>query len=412
VDENVYAYSNRAGDERALVVYHNRFAEARGWVRTSVAYADLAAGGGLVQRTLGEGLGLHDEAEAYTLFRDHVTGLEYIRSSHELCERGLYVELGAYKYHVFLDVREVWDDASRHYGNVAAHLNGRGVPSVEEAARELEAWPVLEPFRRLANADTLRRLMPPAAPDDALLRRVGEDITHFLRAVRQRVGGEGEVDDVARAIVGRLRAALGIPEALAALPADLSPANAWAAGETRAALAAGAAAWGTLLGWALVHDLGRVSGDGEAEIRSRAWLDEWLLGKALAGALRELGVAEGEAWRAVERIRVLVAHPAWLRSGPLAPQEAVDTLAGWLQDEATQRFIGLHRFEEGLWFHQESFEELLRWMLLAASVEALARAERGERDVTAWMASRAALLHALRRAAEAAGYRLDRLLEA
>ncbi len=39
VNEDVFAYSNRAGDERALVVYHNKYANTRGWIRTSVGYA-------------------------------------------------------------------------------------------------------------------------------------------------------------------------------------------------------------------------------------------------------------------------------------------------------------------------------------------------------------------------------------
>ena len=37
VNEDVFAYSNRVGDERALVVYHNKFADARGWIRMSAA---------------------------------------------------------------------------------------------------------------------------------------------------------------------------------------------------------------------------------------------------------------------------------------------------------------------------------------------------------------------------------------
>ena len=37
VNEDVFAYSNRLGDERALVIYHNRFASAQGWIRSSVA---------------------------------------------------------------------------------------------------------------------------------------------------------------------------------------------------------------------------------------------------------------------------------------------------------------------------------------------------------------------------------------
>ena len=52
---------------------------------------------------------MRDDADAFTIFRDHVTGLEYIRNSKECFEKGLYVELGAYKYHVFLDFRDVRD---------------------------------------------------------------------------------------------------------------------------------------------------------------------------------------------------------------------------------------------------------------------------------------------------------------
>ena len=74
---------------------------------------------------------MHDDQAYFCIFRDNVTGLEYIRSSEELCKRGLYVELGAYKYHVFIDFREVRDNQWRHYAQIANDLNGRGVPSIE-----------------------------------------------------------------------------------------------------------------------------------------------------------------------------------------------------------------------------------------------------------------------------------------
>ena len=60
VNEDVFAYSNRAGDERALVIYHNKYDSARGWVRTSVAFSMKAGEGDerkLIQKNLGEGLG-------------------------------------------------------------------------------------------------------------------------------------------------------------------------------------------------------------------------------------------------------------------------------------------------------------------------------------------------------------------
>ncbi|KPJ58066.1 MAG: alpha-amylase, partial [Planctomycetes bacterium DG_23] len=96
VNEDVFAYSNHCGDERALVVYHNKFAEARGWIRSSVGSAVKNPDGSkrIVQRTLGEGLALHQDERHFTIFRDNATGLEYIRGNTELCERGLYIELG------------------------------------------------------------------------------------------------------------------------------------------------------------------------------------------------------------------------------------------------------------------------------------------------------------------------------
>src|SRR4029450_12976470 len=91
VNEDVFAYSNRRGDARALVVYHNRYAQTRGWIRTSWAYAEKVGDGGgrLVQQTLGEALGLSHDAARFVIFRDEVMGLEYLHCSRALANDGL-----------------------------------------------------------------------------------------------------------------------------------------------------------------------------------------------------------------------------------------------------------------------------------------------------------------------------------
>jgi len=145
VNENVFAYSNCAGDclaeanERGLVVFNNKFAEARGWIHKSTAYLVKKGPGErrLVQKTLGEGLGLHADPDRYCIYREHVSGLEYIRSSQELCDKGLYAELGAFNYLVYLDFYEVHDDEGHQYSRLASHLAGRGVPSIAQALREM-----------------------------------------------------------------------------------------------------------------------------------------------------------------------------------------------------------------------------------------------------------------------------------
>jgi len=133
VNEDVFAFSNRHQDERGLVIYHNKYAETRGWVKTSAAFMDKASGH-LVQKLLGQGLGL--PGEGYVIFKDYVSGLDYIRSCRELVEKGLYVELKAYQCHVFMDWQFVHGE---QWTQVCRELNGAGVPSLQAKFDELFA---------------------------------------------------------------------------------------------------------------------------------------------------------------------------------------------------------------------------------------------------------------------------------
>jgi len=124
VDENVFAYSNIRDDERGLVLFHNKFGDTRGWIKTSVAYLDKSTGD-LKQKSLAEGLGL--PFEGYVIFKDYVTHLEYIRSCEEIWQKGMYVELHAYHHHVFMDWQFVDDP---NWELIHSNLNGAGVESM------------------------------------------------------------------------------------------------------------------------------------------------------------------------------------------------------------------------------------------------------------------------------------------
>ena len=125
MDENVFAYSNRFNDELGLIIYHNRFADTRGWIKTSAAYLDKASGD-LRQKSLAEGLSL--PFEGFVIFKDYVTHLEYIHSCAELWEKGWYVELNAYQCHAFMDFRFA---ESSEWEMVNSTLNGTGVESMQ-----------------------------------------------------------------------------------------------------------------------------------------------------------------------------------------------------------------------------------------------------------------------------------------
>ncbi len=516
VNEDVFAYSNRAGRDRALVVYNNRYAEAHGRVRMSVGYAEKRADGSksIVRRDLADGLGIRREDGWYTVMRDVVTGLEHIRPNRELADHGLEVRLGAYGRHVFIDLREVADGPAGQYGRLAARLGGAGVPSVEDALRELQLQPVHDAFRAMAAGDLLSRIVaaatgaakaptpgaagapepseaggaeaqaPAVLPDATDLRSEAADrLAGFLAAVGAAAGVDGDPAAVAGRVgdeigaVFRLRAITGasVPPAPPAAGASVQSApgadaedgaTAGAGGAAEPVAAAGEAAgagrpgvaerlaagdrpaWGAILGYLAVHRIGELAPGDDPALTSRAWFDELRLGGALAGVLREVGLDESEAWRAVDLARLLVRLPtaAGVRSeaspdapslggsghGPDAdtgdrpptapaadpaaaplPAAARGLLAAWLADDDLRRFIRVNRWEGVAWFEQEAFEELLGWSAVVDAIRAAARP--GEADIDGGRAafgSATAIAAALVVAAADAGYRLDALREA
>lgn len=186
VDENVFAYSNAARGERALVFYNNSLANTQGHIRTSAAYSVKGEGDSrvLVRRTLAEGLALPTDDNQWCIFRDHNAGLEYLRSCRDFHESGAYVSLKGYQYIILLDFRVVEDSIAYPYHQLAQYLGGRGVPSVDDALRELMVAPVRAPFRDLVNAETFRRLLDARTePDPALLDEIEVKTAALLEAV-------------------------------------------------------------------------------------------------------------------------------------------------------------------------------------------------------------------------------------
>jgi len=406
VNEDVFAYSNRLGSERALVVYHNKYAETRGWIRMSAAYLDKASGR-LVQQNLGEGLALARDENVFVIFRDQVTHLEYIRPARELHAHGLYIELGAYQRHVFWDFREVRDDARQAYARLCAALGGRGVPSIDDAAREIHLQPIHQPFRELINAETLRQLLDAEMTKDKSRRtnlavrqssaraRVSADAiaaatqkyARLVRAIKQFSGGTGNEVELVLQMQRELEAAL-------ALGKPLGRQRPTAAVRYLRAHLKDEMTRATLIVWVFVHALGRAQEEREYATRSRAWLDEWLFGKLIAEAFQELGASEARAWRAVNILKV----------GAESPRPEA-----WFSDDATREYLGVNFYAGVWWFNREAFEELLFWTYAFAAVALRADAARTHKKLAIELAAWYDGVKALRAAARKSKYQVERL---
>jgi hypothetical protein len=366
--------------------------------------------------------------------------LEYIRTCQELHQNGLYIELNAYQYHVFMDMRQVHDNEWRQYSQLSAYLEGRGVPSIEEALKELFLQPILTAYRSLVNREVfealyaLRQAAPlegekPAEvePLEATLEEMQQKMQSLLTEARTQSEGTGEAEPIAEAVTRELAAILGLlaPEAQAAASENelLAEARlyllAGPGGKTPLA-EAGYPVWGALFAWAISHRLGCIQTANTDEdthdwaLLSRAWIDEWLLGKVIAQALQDLGSDEGAAWRAVDVVRLLTEHTAWYLPASEEKPGAQAVLQGLLKDSLVQAFLKVNRYLGLLYYNQESYDELLWWLFATCTVQVSAAAQEQEAE----QAEQSALLDAyqlirkLAAAGEKSEYLVDKLLKA
>jgi len=377
VDENVYAYSNGLENERALVIYNNKFADTHGWVRTSVGFA-LKGGGGeraIVQRSLGEGLNLHHAPRLYCLYRDTITGLEYIRPSHELIAQGLPLSLHAYEYHVFMDFHEIADDERDSYRRVCEFLAGRGVPSVQGALRELVLQPVLQPLRQILNAGYFRYLID-SLPDNpekkipaGLMAEAEGKLTALMDGVEQFMGGAHHRDDLLLELRASLRLIFSLPLFDRQYPLPGSKKYHEIAGYLSSPPSnQEKTGWMVLFAWAFLHNLGALSGSAEPQAVTLDWYQEWSFGRILSGAAIELGCDIGQATQIGDALRILIEQQHWFSSSKkMTPAEMA---RGWFGNQDIQRYLEVNRFNEVLYYNQERFEAFIWWMAAVAMVEA------------------------------------------
>jgi hypothetical protein len=379
IDENVFAYSNGSGPSRSLVIYHNRYGSTAGRIRASAAYAVKQHDGSkeLTHRTLADGLGLRDADGAFISFRDARTGLEYLRSAAELRAQGLSLSLDAYQCHVFWEFRELQDGATGQWSRLAALLDGRGVPSLEGALRELQLEPVHEPVRAFFRAGVAGRVAAgdATAEDIDALR---EQHVAFLRAVATATGVSGDPEAIAASVADRVRALFG-------------------RNATDAALFDDRASRATVLAWLLLSRMGELAPGADVAGTSRAWYDELRLAPVLAQGLRDTGIDEGGAWETAGLVRALLDLPTPSTIGRPAATLDARLLEAWLARDHLRAAMGVNTWEGTEWLDGDRFAALLAW------------AER--LDTLAGAAPRGSAKR-LNAAAEKAGYRLNALRKA
>jgi glycosidase len=456
VDENIFAYSNHTGSERALVVYNNRYGTSHGTVRISAAYADKGSGQ-LRQRSVWDGLGLADRSSIVAC-RDSLTGLEYLRRAHHVADHGITLSLHAYQCYVFLDWRELHATPGKAWDRLCDHLGGRGVPSLDDALINLELKPVHDALRSALDPTIVRMLAEaveiPHAAGTPSEKKNGkrqsefldtawgrcEELLRPLKAVWARLTGERldarplRPDSLAPVYRRYLRDAMRLLSVEAALPAP------WAAAARRvlpnsSPQVPATALWGPVMAWCLLQVLAEAINGDDVNRTALELFDRLRLREPLAQAFNALGLAGDQGWRGVARLKVLLifqsragtsgrspaaepksaapklASAAEALASPSAPTErggpfdAIIPADLW-QDPDVRWLTGFNEVEGHGYVVRESYEELLWWLSLP-QILTLAEVPAPTRPAAAAISKSIA---DEMKSIEKAGYRVDMLL--
>ncbi|CAN5444447.1 alpha-amylase family glycosyl hydrolase [soil metagenome] len=389
VEEDVYAYSNRQGERRALVVFHNRYAQVRGRIHQAVPVSVPDDGGErqVRRRSVAQGLGLPADDDAWLILRDERSGREWLRHSSQIHERGLDLELGEYECRVFLDPLVVRDGPAQEHARLAARLGGDPVPSVEEALRDLGREPAREAMAVLLDAGSFGRIRAAALGGDEIAARgvADEEAARSAAALAQLATATGGSDVESAAAAETLARRLG---RLTQLPrtarGEGPPAESKVADDR---LAIDRTPWLALLGWAYLDALRRASG---VDREGPAWVDSWRIEPLLMRAGATLGLAEEEGRRGVRLARALVVLP---------PGASASRPAEWLVEDEVRLAVGANEWQAETYVDSDAFETFVDALTLRDLVDAVDGVDGGARRLRA--------AKELKARVAAAGWRID-----
>ena len=158
VDENVFAFSNRLGEQRALILFHNKYGETSGTIHNSAAYMDKGRGE-LRQQSLEEALDLPNDHGRIFSYRDNRTNLFHLRRAGDIVQKGIHFHLRAYDYAALVDWQERVPVAQYPWDKLCDSLSGRGVPDLDGALINLELACVHEALRHALDRQLIKRLV-------------------------------------------------------------------------------------------------------------------------------------------------------------------------------------------------------------------------------------------------------------
>ncbi|MCH8325504.1 MAG: hypothetical protein IIB83_02900 [Bacteroidetes bacterium] len=132
-ERNVFAYTNKYGRNKALVIYNNKLDKTN--FTLQVSYSKINKDGTFVFTSITKALDMKNSKKYFYIYEDFKTKLQYIISGIDAHKHGLSFKLKGYEYKISLRYKEVFDSEGL-YKKIFKKLKGKGVSSISKFIEE------------------------------------------------------------------------------------------------------------------------------------------------------------------------------------------------------------------------------------------------------------------------------------
>lgn len=419
INENVFAYSNRHGHEKALVLFNNKYEMAHGHIHTSVPRLDTEGSGKNMTRiSLADALDFKNDHRKFYVAYEQIAGQEYLFKGSDVHGEGLFWPLRGFEYRVFLSFAEM-DDPDGAIEQFYRQYKGEGVTDVRKMLAGQKLAPVHRAFEAIFD-------------EQLTTKQLRANYASFARLAFK----EGHQEDHSEEATGYFMDLFsGIPETIRSLQKGsewITPMLAktdFQSPEALFVLGSGNTMQENrmlMLASLATHSLAITAGKGEWQTHV---FDELMLDWPLHHVLQRTGRSHAEIDRDIRLLKILHSHGYELfdfthadlpRGRPALKPEMDPAMKGQaarikdlLAEPFVRTYLGVNEYNGILYYSKEQFEQMIQWLFSLGCLSSLTTrvGQKKRRSPHSLLRRALLLLLLLTEYSLSAGYRLQNLID-
>jgi glycosidase len=374
INENVFAYTNTEHGERALIFYNNKYENTSGTIfRSSPKLMNNYGSRGIETRTIAEALRIKPSEKHFYIFREHISNLEFIKTGSDIAENGFNIVLGAFKYLVYIDWREVYDDTG-DWAKLAWKLGLNGVPNMQRAFDEMKVKDIHYAFEKMFDDESLNGFIKTCILEETnetekdRISFIDERYFNLLNTIKDHFGFDTDL----KPIIEKFEDSIVTVRKLNFLLDDVYQLEKKSTSKNihHAIQISRDTNYHDnsiiFMLWLIISNMKELF-PLEGKVNRLDYVTEMLLDTSVKKILQKLGKVNAEIVNEIKLLNIFLNNFDEMMG--IFSQERKDGLSQLLDNEAVKLYLGVNQFENIWYYSKENFEVLLNWIFTFYGLE-------------------------------------------